>query len=53
MYSGYSGHIYSGQSDIVARNCWPNVATIPEVHYIPNGAEELMEVNEQEYEMRE
>ena len=23
---------YSGQSDIVARNCWPKVATISEVH---------------------
>ena len=51
VYSGYSGHIYSGhlgkvvtipgtkyiysiifRSDIVARNCWPKVATISEVH---------------------
>ena len=50
MYSGYSGHGYSGhsdkvatfpgtkyiysiifRSDIVARKCWPKVATISEV----------------------
>ena len=53
VYSGYSGHVYSGhsdivatfpvtkyiysfifRSDIVARKCWPKVATISEVHCI-------------------
>ena len=42
MYSGYRGHVYSGQSDIVARKCWPKVATISEVHCMLDARNVLM-----------